>query len=496
MAEGENDTNKKDAASAARAPSAGSAATDPQPAPHRGSTSGSGLPERGVVGTGPCGSGATEGHVDEALAVGPAVTGSGEAAGTEWTASDARGPLSAARPVETVEPLHEGASASSHAPEPASASVSSAAPRRSVAGSVFAGLVIGALIGAGTAALVYRLAPTTGQGDGSRIAALSARVDTLSQRPDPQPSIADLKGTVAALDGRFTALRTSVAALQQAKATVPQGSPASPTSVPVAAQAFDPAPLQQRIATLQGDVDALRKDDAAAKGDTRDLQGRLTVVAAALAASQKQASVVEDGVRDVQGHQKSLQSEQQGLQNQQKALEGKVNAPALAVVADSLVQQIARGLPYVTQVDALASIGADPARVAILRQGADKGVPTAKALGDAFEPLADSVAMTGRKTPPGAGFVARMEAGLFSMVSIRSTSDTTGTSAASRVSRIQADLAHDDVADAYATWGALPAESKAKSEAWGALAKTQTEAMAAARALQHDAIAALGAKKS
>ena len=494
MADDRNDTNKaaaEDAASLTRPPADG-AAMEPQSVP----------PYREVA--------ADPSHASEPLAIGPAVTGSTDAAGTEWTASDAREPLGAATPVgsEPFEPAHEAAvppfvEQSTRRSAPAHDVM--ATPRRSIAGPVFAGLVIGALIGAGSAAVVYRLTPTTGQGDGSSVSALSTRVDALDRRPDPQSAIADLKGSVGALDGRLAALRTSVAALQQARqqggAAAPQGQPTLQASPPsaggqTAAPAFDPAPLQQKIAALQGGVDALRKDDAAAKGDAHDVQGKFAGIAAALALSQKQAAAAQDGVRDVQGQQKSLLSEQQGLQSQQKALEGKLNAPALAVVSDSLVQQIALGLPYATQVDALAAIGADPARVAILRQGADKGVPTAKALGESFEPLADSLAATDRKTPPGTGFMARMEAGFFSLVSVRSTTDTTGSSAASKVSRIQADLAHDDVGDAYATWQALPDDAKAKSQAWGALAKTQTEAMAAARALQHDAIAALGTKKS
>ena len=493
MADDRNDTNKaatEDAASLTRPP-AGGAAVEPQSMPPRRQDT------------------TDAGHGSEPLA-GPAVTGSTEPAGTEWTASDARGPLGAATPVgsEPVEPAHETAvppfveqSTAPSAPAPDA----SAMPRRSIAGPVFAGLVIGALVGAGSAAVIYRWAPTTGQGDGSNVTALSTRVDALDRRPDPQPAIADLKGSLGALDGRLAALRTSVASLQQARqqggAAASQGQPASQGTAPsaagqTAAPAFDPAPLQQKIAALQGDIDALRKDDAAAKGDAHDVQGKFAGIAAALAVSQKQAAAAQDGVRDVQGQQKSLQSEQQGLQSQQKALEGKLNAPALAVVSDSLVQQIARGLPYAAQVDALAAIGADPARVAILRQGADKGVPTAKALGESFDPLADPLAATDRKAPPGAGFMARMEAGFFSLVSVRNTTDTAGSSAASKVSRIQADLAHDDVGDAYATWQALPDDAKAKSQAWGALAKTQTEAMAAARALQHDAIAALGTKKS
>ena len=62
--------------------------------------------------------------------------------------------------------------------------------------------------------------------------------------------------------------------------------------------------------------------------------------------------------------------------------------------------------------------------------------------------------------------------------------------------RIKASLAHDDVPGAVATWDALPADAKAKSASWGALAKTSADAMSAARALQRDAIIALGAKKS
>ena len=85
---------------------------------------------------------------------------------------------------------------------------------------------------------------------------------------------------------------------------------------------------------------------------------------------------------------------------------------------------------------------------------------------------------------------------MFSMVSVRRSDDTTGDTLASHVALIEADLAHEDVASAYTVWGALPAAAKAKSEAWGALAKTHAEAMQAARALQIQAIAALGAKKS
>ncbi len=451
---------------------------------------------------------------------------------SEWTASDARGPLNPASGTDVTppaEPLGEAATLKTTPPIsstalPISSTVSPApsssvdagatAPRRSAAGSIFAGLIAGALGGAGTYALMHYMSAGGGQQNQALNAltarvnaldSLSARVDALSNRPDPQSSIDALKSSVARLEGKTAGVGEGGASTGQ------------PSTAAAPLAAFDAGPLEGRIAALQTGLDALRKDDAASGGGADSLQGKVASLAAGLAGMQKDASDAQAGLTDLRrqqrsladqqksladqqsslaGQQKDFGGEQQALRSGQKTLEGKVSAPALAVVADSLVQQIGRGLPYATQVDALASLGADPARVAILRQGADKGVPSPKALADMFAPLADPIASTARRAPPGAGFMDRMKSGLFSMVSIRSEGDTTGTGIGARVSRIQDDLAHDDVADAYATWVALPAEAKAKSEAWGAFAKTEAEAMTAARALQRDAIAALGAKKS
>ncbi len=193
----------------------------------------------------------------------------------------------------------------------------------------------------------------------------------------------------------------------------------------------------------------------------------------------------------------TTQSAVAALQDGQKGLEAKVtSAPALAVVADSLVQTIARGAPYAGQVAALSTLDADPAKVAVLKENADKGVPSAQMLAKKFAPLADTILATANKAPPNAGLMERLKSGMASMVSVRSAGSSDGDDVGSRVSRIEADLAHDDVAGAYATWDGLPADAKAKSDAWGALAKTHVEAMNAARGLQQQAIASLGNRKS
>ena len=431
---------------------------------------------------------------------------------TEWTASDARGPLNAAgEPSElgSAAPLpHEHPASEPHAvasepatvdaapampttprePEPDPAARAAEPPRRSL-WPVAVGIIVGAIIGAGSAAAYY----ATQGGDASTLAALSARVDALQKRPDPQPDLASLKSNVADLGGKVAAVQKNVDAQAKAQQTALQTARKDDAAKP----AFDPASLQNKIAGLQADVDGLHKQGADVKAVDAKVAALATAVAALNGVDGKVAAL-RSTIDGVQKQSSATQASIGALQSGQKALEGKVTtSPALAVVADSLVMQIARGEPYATQVEALTSIGADPAKIAVLKENADKGVPSAHALASKFEPLADPIIASEQRTAaPNAGFLDKLKTGMFSMVSVRRSDDTTGDTLASHVALIEADLAHEDVASAYTVWGALPAAAKAKSEAWGALAKTHAEAMQAARALQLQAIAALGAKKS
>ena len=431
---------------------------------------------------------------------------------TEWTASDARGPLNAAGEpsdfgLKALLPHEHPASephtiasetsmvdeapaipTTSHEPEPGPGAGAVEPPRRSL-WPVAVGIIVGAIIGAGSAAAYY----ATQGGDASALTALSARVDALQKRPDPQPDLASLKSNVADLGGKMAAVQkivdTQAKARQAALQTARKDEAAKP--------AFDPAPLQNKIAGLQADVDGLRKQGADVKAVDAKVAALATAVAALDGVDGKVAAL-RSTIDGVQKQSSAAQASIGTLQSGQKALEGKVTtSPALAVVADSLVMQIARGEPYSAQVEALASIGADPAKIAVLRENADKGVPSANVLASKFQPLADPIIASEQRTPaPNAGFLDKLKTGMFSMVSVRRSDDTTGDTLASHVALIEADLTHDDVAGAYAVWMALPPAAKAKSEAWGALSKTHAQAMQAARALQTQAIAVLGAKKS
>ena len=498
---------------------------------------------------------------------------------SEWTVSDRRGPLNAARlpdddverfvpgseidaegthdsvisdhgpsvaaPASTVAthptkasepsvaatidpeqpPVHAGAAhtGAEHTGTPAAAATK---PRRSVVPLAIA-VVLGAAIGAGSAALVYaqfagRLGTAGQSADSGRLASLSARVDAIEKRPDPAPALArmrgqvdDLASKVATLDTRTTPSGQPPSASAPAAKATSSAAPAPSATTNTATQpqpAADTGALNAKIVALQSSVDALQRQTG-----SRDLAGKLEALQASLTGVQTLASSartnvdalksqqqaidgklgdLRNAVGDAQKQASAAKSGVDVLQGEQKSLAGKLGAPALAVVADSLVAQIASGKPYETQVDALASLGADPVKVALLRQNAPSGVPSSQALLAKFKPLVDPIVATGSTAPGNANFGQRLVHGVFGLVSVRRTDVTTGNDLSSKVALIQADLASNDVTSAYGVWDSLPGDAKQASAAWGASAKTSVEAVTAARGLQTQSIGSLAAKKS
>jgi hypothetical protein len=448
------------------------------------------------------------GRVDASKLSQPDVTKSGAASGgathsaeSEWTASDKRGALNEVGATPVAEGAHVASSAAGEpvhnvfkeasptdaaTPHAATAaSEASIAPRKSSVWPLAAGIVLGAAIGAGSAYYVY----TSSAGDAvtaQQMAALNGRVDALDKRPDPQQTVAPLKASIAELAAKVAAIEALARSKPTAGSAAPQGSNATQAQQPATAAAPDPnvAALQQKLAALQAALGTLQQQ-AASASDVK--------------AAQSKIAAVETAVTDVQKQAAATQGDVQSLRSGQKSLEGKItSAPALAVVADSLVEQINRGLPFAPQVNALDSLGVDPANIAVLRQFADQGVPSAAVLAAKFEPLTDDLLSAGYKAKPNASFWDRMKQGAGSLVSIHRVDNVDGTDTPSRVARIKADLGRNDVLDAVATWNLLPPEAKAKPDAaaWGALAKTHADAKTAANAVEHDAIAALGTKKS
>lgn len=366
-----------------------------------------------------------------------------------------------ATPASESKPVDTAAEAS---PEPAAPSVER--PRRSV-WPIAAALVVGAGIGAGSAILVQTpfgasLLGQPGGGASPAVADLSNRVNALEKRPDAEAAVSGLRGALADLDSK-------VAALQKTSADRQGPAPA-----------VDLKPVDQKIAALEAELATVKSQASAAQGDRSGIDAQLTTLKKEVDEARDASAAAKSGVA--------------GLKDEQKTIAAAAVAPALAVVADSLVRQVHEGAPYTAQVDALTSLGADPARVSVLREHAATGVASAKTLATTFSGLATPLAALAHKAPPNAGFVDKLKAGMFNLVTVRRVGDSNETDLASRVARIEADLAHDDVVGAYGTWSALPDDAKTKSAAFGAQIKASAETLLAARAVQHDAIAGLGRK--
>lgn len=364
-------------------------------------------------------------------------------------------------PTSDGEPVRPAAEAS---PEPVAPSIER--PRRSI-WPIAAALVLGAGVGAGSAILVQTpfAASLLGQpvgGAAPAVADLSNRVNALEKRPDAEAAVSGLRGALADLDSKVAALQKTSAERQGPGPTV------------------DLKPLDQKIAALEAELASVKSQASAAQGDKSGIDAQLTALKKEVDEARDASAAAKSGVT--------------GLKDEQKTIAAAAVAPALAVVADSLVRQVHEGAPYTAQVDALTSLGADPARVSVLREHAATGVASARTLAAKFSGLATPLAALAHKAPPNAGFVDKLKAGMFNLVTVRRVGDSNDTDLASRVSRIEADLAHDDVVGAYGTWSALPDEAKTKSAEFGTQIKASAETLLAARAVQHDAIVGLGRK--
>jgi hypothetical protein len=406
-----------------------------------------------------------------------------DASGSEWTASDARGPLAEPPPLSSVPPHQDydatgfdrepevspdGGDAREHAPHagapgPSPVQEVKPAPKPSrwpIAAGILLGAVLGAAAGAGSAYYVNTMTPS---GD-----------------PAMKLDIDSLKTTLAGLDARVDA---NGAALKQAAQVLSRNGTGGGT-----------AALDGKVAALQAAVDTLQSQSqkAAAVSDLKALQDRVAAIDSRVPELQKQVS-------DLRSVVSAALAGVDDLRAGQKSLEGKItNAPAFAVLADSLGERINRGQPFAAEVTALETLGVDSAKIAVLRPFARQGVASVKTLADQFADVAGGVIAAAHKLPADASYWVRLKEEAGRLVSIRRTGETGGDDLESRIAEIRADLARGDVIAADKAWELLPADVKMKPEAvaWGKLATAHAEASAAAHAIENDAIVSLGAKKS
>ncbi|MBV8849702.1 MAG: hypothetical protein JOZ16_08995 [Methylobacteriaceae bacterium] len=336
-------------------------------------------------------------------------------------------------------------------------------------------LALAALIGLipGLAALWLALQPrqddaanaaTALRGDISRLA---SRVDALEKRPDAGA----LRDTVAALDKRIASTETLARNAQsaadkasndaKAAATAAQSAPDHPPAVgsAPATPSLDIAPLQQQV----GNADS-----------------RITALDQKLGALQAK---VDQPKTDARAPTADKQTE--------TAAE---NPAALAVVAQSVMQALPRGTPFATELSALKSLKADPAKVAALEPLAQSGAPTSRALADRFRPLADEIAKEDQ--PSEGSFFERIAHSATNLVRVRSPGEKPGSDPAALASQIQAALDRGDLNRAHDLWTKLPDRAKTRSQDFARALDARIAADNAAQTLASDAIGRLAKPRS
>ena len=281
-----------------------------------------------------------------------------------------------------------------------------------------------------------------------------------------------------ALAQRLDRLERRVGALESKPA------PIIPDTAPLAARIGSLDTKADRIAAeasraAQLAEDALRKPaTGGTSADLTPLEQRITAL------EQRPTAATNDETRlaKIEGDVSALRSAQVN------------NGPALAIVAESLRQNLQRGAPFTSEIAALEKLGADGKIIASLKPLAANGAPTSAKLAQEFSALSSNMLRAVQPAPEGEDLVDRLSRSAASLVRIRPIGDTTKNDAAGLIARIEAALQRHDVEEAMALFEKLPVSAQEPARAWAQNAKARAQADAAARLLIAQAIDTIAGK--
>ncbi len=313
--------------------------------------------------------------------------------------------------------------------------------------SLVAGLVGGALV----AAAAYALLPPKAalpEADANRLATL----ESASTREDS--AIAGLDKRVQSLEGAHTA--AALAAVDKRVGLLEANTPAS--SVEDA-----------------GDVKTLRADVDAARGEIPSIAARV----AKLEAGGPPADLAA-----VTGRIDKLESALAAPKPPSAD-----NPAAIAIVAESLRDKLASGVPYPSELSALTALGVDPAALAPLKALVD-GAPTNRALAAAFEAAEPKLLSAVAPVEPG-GVADKFLAHLRGLIQIRRVGEVAGDDPEALASQVAASLQRGDLGGALAAYAKLPAAARQAASGWAAEAQSKQAAVAAVQAVRESAVTKL-----
>jgi hypothetical protein len=343
---------------------------------------------------------------------------------------------------------------------PSSANAASAKPAATPARSGGLGMVMSGLIGAvialggGYALQMGGVLPAPGaSGDqvSSRVDALSSQVDSLSQQlaASGDEAGSDLPAELSAR------LDTLEARLAEASASS-GGDGSDPAAL---------AALEDRFAGLESKIAALAEAGTSAAADP-ELAAQLNELRAA-------QSGVQSAIAELQSSNDTLAGKISGLEQGQQELSAQVEAPsrqidlARAIAAAGLKSAIDRGGPFMSELEAFASVAPEDPAVAELRDLAARGVPSRAQLVAGFSDAATKAIAAADPGDPEAGLVDRLMSSAMSVVKVRQVGDVAGDSAEAIAARAETRLLNGDLEAALAEWNTLPEASLAATAEYG-----------------------------
>ena len=267
--------------------------------------------------------------------------------------------------------------------------------------------------------------------------------------------------------------------------------------------------LAQRLDRLERRVGALENKPAPVVPDTAPLAARIgsldTKADRIAAEATRAAQLAEEALRKPAGDTRSeaapdlthIEQRLATLEQRPTAVpadERTLKAATTAMIAESLRQNLERGLPFTRDIAALEKLGADAKLLASLKSLAASGAPTSVKLAQEFSSLAPALMRVAQPAPADEDLMARISRSAASLVRIRPVGDSTQDTAPALISRIETALQRNDIAQAVMLFDTLPATAQESARDWAQRAKARAQADAAARNLIAQAIDTIAGK--
>jgi len=402
--------------------------------------------------------------------------------------------------------------------------------------SALTGGVIGGLLAllSGTALQFSGVLPSPGSGSDAAVEAASSDIEPLRGEVDAlQEELASLRANLAdtanatssdisaqldaAIADVATAGETAEAARQQAgensaaiealsasvsqiESSVSGGGAGETAALSTLTSRLDG--MEQEIATLSETVASRRQDnedsaDRSASAETtaqlradfdglsgtvEGLTGEVSAMAETVTGLSDSVSTVEEGQTTLSGEVAGLSERVTGLDNRIAEAEGTLaesgagNTVAKAIAAAGLKSAMDRGTPFMSELEAFASVGGDESAVAALRDYAAAGVPTITQLIERFGPVANDIVATGQGLDDQASITDRLMSSARSLVQVRPVGEVEGDAPGAVAARMEARLKDSNLDAVVAQWETLPDAAKSVSEGFIAQVKARQTA--------------------